>query len=182
MSKKNKTLEEFVAENRKHFETDKPSDKLWLAIAGELDKPRKKFGFSIFEYPIKYAAAVSVIFMCGFLVHKYLDANMANAYSQNALAEEYLKAERYYQREVNYIRQNIGDIQAIDQSIEEDIKELDFVYNELKNEFLNNEAPKEIIIREMINNYQLRISLLETILLRTQNISNDTYDENELSL
>jgi hypothetical protein len=182
MNKKKKSLEEFIAENRAAFETEKPSDKLWQSIAINLDASQKRNGFAIFKNSIKYAAAVFLVFMSGFLVQKYIAANQVGSYDANSLVEEYLKAEKYYQREVNFIRQNIGDVQAMDQSIEDDIKQLDVVYNELKNEFLNKEAPKEIIIREMINNYQLRISLLETILSRTQNLSQDMHNEDDLSM
>jgi len=38
----NTKIEDFIEENRKAFDTDAPSSKLWEKIEAELDKKRKK--------------------------------------------------------------------------------------------------------------------------------------------
>ena len=67
------------------------------------------------------------------------------------------------------------------QEVSDDLSQLDAVYNELKTELLQSpNQDNSAIIQAMIENYQLRISLLEKILTNINEKSQ--YHEENISL
>ena len=155
-------LEKFVAENREAFDTESPRNEVWDNIeSGLIWKDRKSaMGAGI----VWKAAAVILLVVSTFLVIQQV--NLRNEIDQMEaglhLSEEFRNAEMYY---VDIISQKkelvssfeIDDVQ-VSNEFEDDIKKLDMIYEELKEELKNNN--NEFVLDAMIKNLQLRVEVL----------------------
>ena len=95
-----------------------------------------------------------------------LIAAMATLYAQYERAQNYpmelVEAQRYYQQQINQkivrVRQLAGD-----ELVEADFEKLDAAFDELKAD-LNDEVYNEAVVTAMIDNYRLKLKILEQIL------------------
>ncbi|MFK8101714.1 MAG: hypothetical protein AB8G15_04295 [Saprospiraceae bacterium] len=167
-------LEDFITENRAAFDEATPNLKVWADIDKRIDQPQSSR--SIFPVLRKLAAVfallgIGALIGISMLNQKQLgsDNNLA------ALGNEYQEIEAFYQVQISQKVAQLANFQY-DQSIKEDLVQLDEFLEELK--VALQEAPKEKeeeIINAMINNYKTRVELLERVLEHLK--SNDTYNQ-----
>jgi hypothetical protein len=165
-------LEEFVRGHRQDFDTFEPSEALWKNIDKKLDKGKK----IKLRFYLSRAAAVAAIFAISFLVQQYLQT------SKNKLQEipELKEAEMYYSGLIDAKLQEIKPLLVeypdVEQEMKTDLSELDSVYNGLKNDLKDNVANHEVI-EAMIENYRMRINLLEEMLQYLEKNEDDTNND-----
>jgi hypothetical protein len=170
-------LEKFILENREAFDDQEPNPLLWLEIEKKL--PAKKI------VPVRkitrifaVAASIIVILGVGMLIGLNLDQGNANNLPvANEQYAEFQEAEQYFQKQVNV---KMGELKqhSVDEDVEKDLTQLDAVYNEMKAELLNStNKDNNAIIEAMIENYRIRIEMLEKILNNVKD-KNETHEEN----
>jgi len=181
-------LEDFINDNRESFEIHEPKEELWDKIAMEDIKKGKKINFTKY---ISWAAAVVIIFFISYFVHDFIsqapDDNKNeianNTYTEDCeVPDDVIETEAYYVSQVNMKLEELykytSDDPEIVQDIEYDFNELDSIYIELKNDLCDNVANEEVI-EAMIENYMIKLEILEEILFQLKNINeNTTEDEN----
>ena len=140
-------------------------------------KPARKINWRII---ISRAAVVFLIFMASYLVHEIIDDGGLAIFSKGHKEynnPELKEAEVYYSSLINEKLEEIKPIitshPLLEEELEFDFNQLDSMYNELKNDLKDNIANQEVI-EAMIQNYRLRLSILEDLL----SFLKPEYDEN----
>ena len=160
------SLENFILENRHHFDDAVPRAELWSQI-----KP-KAWHARIFKLNTPVAIAASILFiLTGALAGTFLSrqATSRQIAALERSAPDFLETERYYQGQIRQKTARLAGIPA-GHPVLYDLLQLDQAMEELKSELLN--APKgkeEEIISNLIQGYQMKISILELVLQKLDN-------------
>ena len=166
-------LEEFVREHRQDFDSFEPSDALWDNLEKQLNKSKRVK----LKYYLSRAAVVAAIFSSSFMVQQYFYAKRNNAQEIPELKE----AEMYYtgliDAKLEEIKPKLAEYPEIEHEMESDLSDLDSVYNSLKDDLKDNVANQEVI-EAMIENYRMRIDILEDMLHFLDRTSDDNNNEN----
>ncbi len=177
-------LEKFILEHREDFDDVTPDLKVWGAIHQALEQ--KTVGLSVVNAQhignakrvwlwsyARYAAAATLLVgigALGMILFKQNPASIAShivpskSVALKDVSPEYSEVQQYY---VCKIAQQTQEFNAkkYDASIDNDLQQLDQVTAELEAEMVN--APKgsrEKIIATMINNYKIKMEILEKVL------------------
>ncbi|MFC2087432.1 hypothetical protein ACFLSA_04660 [Bacteroidota bacterium] len=163
-------LEKFVLDNREEFDFREPGQEVWNRIQSSIkDKPKTR---SMNWYSISWKVAAAIIlFVSAFALSEYLhinDIQLSNRDSKikSESYRELIEAEAYYTSQVNNklheMNKLIGEYPDIEKEIKNDFSELDSLYEDLKSDLKDNIANDEII-EAMIQNYRLKLEILEKI-------------------
>ncbi len=188
-------LENYVKQNREDFDFIEPNAKLWNKIEARLnEKNKRSFSF------LWKAAAIIIIFGFSFWAQMQMDQkpNIVNnetiQKNENVIASEpsvnekpvqknnlnpiipeFAETEKYYNRKVNSTMKELKVILVkypdVASDMKKDIAELDSVYKMLKRDLGDNVAHEEIL-SAMIQNYRMKLQILEDI--RNELIQNST--------
>lgn len=171
-------LEKFIQENREEFEILEPGNGIWEKIEKNI-QPHKTISWRKVMWR---AAAVIIIFIASYMVHDFIDgrkvriADRKNKNDKELMIPEIREAEVYYSNLINEklkeIKPMLADNPVIEQEISTDLKQLDSNYVALKNDLKDNIANQEVI-EAMIQNYRLRLSILEDVLSQLKPEEND---------
>lgn len=175
-------LEKFIHENRESFDTEVPGLHVWANIDREMDAqaaPR-----IVWMRRLKVAAAVAALVVVSCIIGFKMGSSAAEAKSLADISPEYADMEKYFNREINEKMARLASYQQ-DGFVRPDIQELDAVYEGLKKEL--EQAPtgeEDKVVQAMINNYQMKIDILEHVLdkVQTTEQTNLKTEENEVSL
>lgn len=164
-------LEKFILEKRQEFDTLEPGDGVWTKIEKNI-KTRKTLNWRIV---MGRAAAVILLFAASYLVHEFVDARKEEIShtkekdKKDSIIPEIREAEVYYSNliheKLQEIKPMISENPVLQKEIKKDLNQLDSIYSTLKNDLKDNIANHEVI-EAMIENYRLRLSILEDILLQ----------------
>ena len=165
-------LEIFVNQHRNDFDIYEPSPKVWEKIQKKQNQPK------VVKFRAKYilwnAAAALVIFFAGYYVQYFNSEPQQKAklevtmgIQQHTSSKEVSDAESYYSNLVNKKMQEIQKytVQYPDlvSDVNQDLRQLDSIYNDLKKDLKQN-INKEEIVNAMIDNYKIKLQILEDIL------------------
>jgi len=178
-------LEEFVKSHSAEFDLHEPDPKLWAGIEKTISsKPVIRWGYYL-------SRAAIVIFLIGAtLIGQRVWMKLGHSGSRNTAEvdiniPELKEAEIYYSGMINAkleeVRPLLTEYPALEEELETDLSELDSIYKGLKNDLKDNIANHEVI-EAMIQNYRLRISILEDMLifLESQNEEKETYNTEQI--
>jgi hypothetical protein len=161
-------LEELIRKNRKDMDKYNPSSVVWKRIEREL-KTRKTITFRWVS-----AAAMIIIVLGGGLL--LLSKNELQSGAANIIGETDLslpnphlnETEIYYNNLVNSLYREASPLLVGNPEIREelttDISHLDSIYFEIKRDLKDNMANQEVV-EALIQNYRIRIRLLEDMLV-----------------
>jgi len=176
-------LEEFIKENREEFDLYEPDEKLWAGIESEI-RPGKsrQIGWKGIMWR---AAAVLIIFATSFTLQEYLHIRKDRLATgdENLYKEipELKEAEIFYtgllNEKISQIEPLISEHPELGESIDRDLSELDSIYGELQQDLRDNIANDEIV-EAMIQNYILKIEILEDLLEYMDESPGNNEDEN----
>lgn len=167
-------LESYVNNHRSSFDVHEPSAGVWDKIDARLgpEQPVKKQWMTM----LWRAASVAAIVLCSVTLLKlYINVGdepdeQEGGTSIVAVSPElkaFLEAEAYYASEVDNMKQEFDQIAVnhpdIKHEVDYDLEELDQAYLELKEE-LKEDLHNQDIIEAMIQNYRLKLSILEDML------------------
>ena len=165
-------LEDFILENREQFDDLEPRAEIWDRIE-KRKAPVLGIGWKSVAWR---AAAVVIIFFSSYVFFRLTDKDPAgpsgNLYSempedQSPLANELKEAEIYYTSQIEFMRAEAIRLSEGDPSVMEiidtEMVDLDQVFQELKNDLQDN-TDNEEVIEAMIQNYRIKLEVLEEIL------------------
>lgn len=157
-------LERFVQDNKSGFNDAEPPALLWNNIERELHAKKEKKS-RLLLYSSMSAAAVALLCLGVFIGTSMNNDPFDEAISQSPYAD-FQNTQQYYAVKVNNYMKQIEEVQP-NVNIEDDLKQLDEVYEELRSELIKADMKnKEQIINAMIDNYHTKVGMLERILDR----------------
>lgn len=174
-------LEKFVEQNRQEFDSYEPPVHAWESIESKLSlNPKKKYSFLKISARI---AAVVAISLASYFAHDLIDYVKTDEFSAVEKILDYTKspdlieAESYYSglidnkmAEIKLVAEKDPELQ---QEVNFEMKELDDVFEELKHD-LNDNIENEEIVSAMIQNYRLKLEVLEDILTHVKQANSES--------
>jgi hypothetical protein len=179
-------LEQFITENRDQFDLYDPGERVWNGIERRV---QKKHRHPDWKAIIWRAAAILVIFAASFLLQEYLHRNelltgRKDKKIRDVEIPELQEAEIYY---TNMVDEKIEEIEPLlknqpelNKGLKNDLAELDSIYAELQKDLIDNIANDEVV-EAMIQNYRLKLQILEDLLGFLQETSKNEQNENKES-
>ena len=158
-------FEDFIRQHTDEFDSIEPKDSLWEGIDKKIGK-QKTINWRLV---ISRTAAVAAIFIVSFVVQKMFFNNGFELPRTEAKIEipELTEAEIYYNNMINVklseVQPLLSDHPYLENELNTDLQELDRLYNDLKNDLKDNVANHEVL-EAMIQNYRLRIQILEEMM------------------
>lgn len=171
-------LEKYISENRAEFDTEHAPPGLWDKISEDLEQSKRKT--VSFRRMLSIAAAGAVILCVGLLIGLRLGAE--DPMKANPDLREFVQAEDYYANQFNVKWSEYKSMEPDNSSVENDLQQLDQVYNELKAELQQNpDLNTEKVIDALLQNYSTKIEILEVVMDRTRskNLNNLKLNEDE---
>lgn len=185
-------LEQFIRESREEFDEFEPDPALFDGI-----KTRKPAISMVRWNSVVWKAAAAVaIFVASYFFHDWVNisspSEIAMATDEREAPSEIFKmlveAEMYYTSQINVKREEFYLLTAnspeIQREINYELVELDSVYADLKRDLKDNAANEEVI-SAMIQNYRIKLDILEDVLQQMQdakNIENKKEESHEVEL
>ena len=175
-------LEEFISENRDQFDLYEPDDKLWSGIEPMIHpKKTSRIGWKGIMWR---AAAVLIIFAASFTLQEYLHLRKGRMATQDEELykeiPELREAEIFYtgllNEKISQIEPFLTGMPGLGEILDQDLSELDSIYSELQQDLRDNIANDEIV-EAMIQNYILKIEILEDLLEYLDGSSSNNEDE-----
>lgn len=179
-------LEEFILENRSDFDDQLPSPESWEKIKTNI-RPVRRINWT--GRLVRLAAAV-VIFVSSYIFIDY-SLNKGNGEQEFAglMEQEILnnipdlvEARAYYSGQIQNMEEQVFSLAGNDPHIRAEIniefEELDKVFDELKADLKDNAANGEVV-EAMIQNYRIKVQILEQILLQLKNQDEQNINDNE---
>ncbi|HEX3008503.1 MAG TPA: hypothetical protein VHO90_12910 [Bacteroidales bacterium] len=181
-------FEKYVKDHRDDFDMLEPDAALWNRIENKLQQQPRSRNLSV----LWKAAAVLIIFGFSFWAQMQIEnkpqvatrhhfhtdnnsvAEVAEPEELPAIAKqanskmvpEFAETEKYYSRKVNSTMKELNTYLVkfpdVAQDMKKDLAELDSVYKSLKKDLGDNVAQEEII-SAMIQNYRMKLQILEDI-------------------
>lgn len=183
-------LEKFMLENREHFDVHGPPDELWENINKRV-RPARKLQW---QRVVWQSAAAVAIFLGSWIIHDLVQKGGAEgdlageempAQMVDERMQELVEAEVFYTSRINTARDEIfmlsGNDENLMQVLDYDLKELEQVFEELKND-LKDDGDNQEVIEAMIQNYRIKLGILEEMLLQLKKSSkpDENVNKNEI--
>jgi len=167
-------LENFIVNHIDEFNDKEPPIEIWDKLVDIQETKSKKIHW---KNVLWKAAVVALIFASSYLVHDIISGQREQYSGINEKNIPILaEANAFYSFKINQIHQEIqsiaNDEYKINQEIQIEFKELDSIYAELKKDLKDNAANEEIL-EAMIQNYRIKVSILEDILGQLKRMNND---------
>ena len=164
-------LEKYILDHREQFDDLEPDPAIWERI-----ETRKAPIIRINWKDITWkAAAVAVIFTASYFFHDYMASrnepfqNMTgeNIEDPSPMVKELIEAEAYYSSLISMKKEEVFRLTAsnpdVRREIDMEMVDLDRVFSELKEDLKDN-ADNEEVIEAMIQNYRVKLDILEEML------------------
>ena len=166
---KTDSFEDFVRENREGFGPGESAPDVWAKIKKR--EPEAKTMHISWRRVMYRAASVVIIFVASYYFHDYMSGTnkgFADTYNMsNPLFKELMEADVYYSAEINSKKQELfsltGNEPGLQMDINNDLGDLDAILLELK-EDLKDDADNREVVEAMMQNYMLKLEILEDML------------------
>lgn len=164
-------FEKFIRDNREDFDFREPDPRLWKKIESGI-RPRRIINWKTI---VSRAAVVLIIFAASYWVHDLIENKgriVAGKRSQEKPAGQIIipelqEAELYYSglisEKLEEVKPILASCPGVEEELNTDMSELDSLYSSLKADLKDNVANQEVI-EAIIENYRLRIAILEELL------------------
>lgn len=179
-------LEEFILDNRSDFDDQVPAAENWNKIKANI-KPVRNINWT--ARLVRVAAAV-VIFVSSYIFIDYTfnENRSSMGYAGQSNQEMYenipvlVEARAYYSGQIRHMEDEVfrmaGENSPIREEITIEFEELDKVFTELKAD-LQDDAANEEVIEAMIQNYRIKLQILEEILIQLKNADENNIQDHE---
>nr|WP_321451381.1 hypothetical protein [uncultured Carboxylicivirga sp.] len=154
-------LKEFIESNADGFNDLEPSKDSWNKIAdriGHTEQARKR--------RIKYISIISAACIAGIAMLSLLFVPPQKDAPQLAEVQELTEAEAYYTSQINLKKEQVyqmaNNFPDLKEEMDIDLAQLDTIMIQLKNDLKDNVSNTEVI-EAMIQNYRMKLSILEEI-------------------
>jgi hypothetical protein len=166
--KKNNSLEDFIRQNRDAFDHQEPSSRVWEGIVSSEQLTQKRNNKRYIPIMLRIAAVAVLIIAVTLVWFRSPDTavNTQEIYLTEA-EKEIINTTYYYETQVQQKQQKVFQLTTempdIKEEIEADFEALDKALSELKDDLNDNMANTEVL-SAMIQNYRLKLQILEQIL------------------
>ena len=181
-------FEKFISQHRSEFDDLVPDPAIWDKIQ---KREPEKTSLNWTKILVR-AAAIVVIFVSSYIFFDYLSIkNQAPKLAEEemldpegaGMIQELLEAEYYYTSKIEEKKEVFYCLTTNNTGLRDDVNtelvELDQVYNDLKEDLKDN-ADNEEVIFAMIQNYRLKLEILDEILKQLHSVEkNNNCYENE---
>jgi hypothetical protein len=179
-------LEKFVIDHRSDFDDLEPNPAIWDKIQ---KKQPKKIELNWTNILVRVAAVI-VIFVSSYYFHDFMnrrgvDTNLATETKSTDGEQQYhelIEAEVYYTSMIDSKKEEIFMLAASKPQLREEINneltDLDEDFRSLKEDLKDNADNEEVIVA-MIQNYRLKLRILEETLIQLQQSNNEKSKNNE---
>ncbi|MCX6235436.1 MAG: hypothetical protein NT175_12100 [Bacteroidetes bacterium] len=172
-------LEKFIINHREEFDDMTPNPKLWERVGRQHRKPLIR---SINWKRISLrAAAVLLIFIASYFFHDFIGNHQKSNGSMkeqvevtpkgNEMTKTFKEAEAFYTSQINSKKEEVfrfaDSRPEIKQEINVEFTQLDSIFTQLKRDLKDN-IDNQGIIEAMIQNYRIKLEILEDILNQLQ--------------
>ncbi len=171
-------LRSFVQDNEQHFSTEKAPQSAWERIESNLGSSPKSNSISLKTLWFIVGGMLLIFSVLGIAGYKYMSADDQGTMQYADIEDEdYKSMQQYYQPLLQSTEQKfVNNVNA--PSVMEELTDLDEGFAELQNDYLNNDAVnKEMMLRLMKENYELRIKILEMAMDKIQNATPSTLNK-----
>ncbi len=160
-------LEDHIRKNREEFDVYTPSSRVWIKIRRKIRK-----GYTPFTRWISIAAMVIIILGTSLILIRKGYFNDDNAFADNNLTaskgnSHLQESEIYYNNLLNSLYTEATPLLTANPEVQKelsyDISHIDSLCVEIKKDLKDNVANKEVV-EALIQNYRIKIRLLEDIL------------------
>lgn len=178
-----------IEENKEEFDTEQPRDVFFDKIAPQLESKKEP---KMIRLSLVWQMAASIVIIFGVMLFFLLrnenpsEEKMASNSKSNTSTNEKMvlakldpqlaETEYYYVSQIDDLMEEV-DKKELSPDVKELIKQLDTEFNVLKKE-IGDHVNSDQIIEALIENYRLKIKLLEKIL---ESYSNENSNNNETS-
>jgi hypothetical protein len=161
-------FEKFVRDHRAEFDSREPDPGMWNNIRTTVNKSRTIAWKTILSRVAMVILIFSVSYFVNETVHRYRDSKTASHLAKREKTPPGLReTEAYYTKVVDQkmkeLKPVMANCPALAEELQVDMTELDSVYADLKKDLKENMANQEVI-EAIIENYRLKISILEDLL------------------
>lgn len=174
------SLEDFIRNNRSELDIDEPSSLIWNEIEGKIPSSNRRRLYTV----LSVAASVMILVVAAYFMGLNSSTSSLDpeVFASAEQYQEFQEASHYYNTEIDYKIAEAKEV-GMDSDVVNDLKQLDEVYNELKEELLTTEyQDKEYLIHLMIKNYKTKISILERIINKNDNNNYKTTKDETLKI
>jgi len=184
-------LEQFIIDSRGEFDELEPSGKLWEGVVKiePVAKP-KRFEINQLKWVTRIAATI-LIFVGGYYFSEYrssqnlINSSVSISTDNTQLYNTLMEAEYYYTAQIGAETEKLFKLTAgnslVRSEIQIELKELDKEFNELKEDLKDN-ADNEEIIAAMIQNYRLKLRILQDMMSQLQQVKKEKHNKDEINL
>lgn len=152
-------LEEFIKDNKKEFDTDRPSMALWSKIEQELDKKKKKEPVSLRLW-IGIASSVIVLLGIGFLyVFPFKHDNVSLADVSPVYAKKQVKFASLIEQKRDSLQIFAVSNPELYQQFDADLQKLNKSYEALRKD-LPASPNQQLVVKAMIKNLEIQLQLV----------------------
>lgn len=181
-------LEKFIVDHRDEFDDLEPNPAIWQKI----EKRQPKNVELNWTRILVRVAAVVVIFVSSYIFFDYLNNWQGDVVlteseipdpEDTRIYRDLIEAEYYYSSQIEYQKEEFyrlaGSNSALRDEINIELSDLDRIYRELKEDLKDNADNEEVVVA-MIQNYRLKLEILEEILIQLKPANENKMDyENE---
>ena len=183
-------LEKYILDHRESFDELEPDPSVWDRIE-KRKAPIIRINWKGMAWK---AAAVVAIFTASYYFHDYVASRkdqergfIAGKMDEagSPIVKELIEAEAYYTSQISMMKEEVfrltADAPDVQKEINMEMVELDKVFDELKEDLKDN-ADNEEVIEAMIQNYRLKLEILEEMryrLKKSHEPQNNGKDENK---
>lgn len=187
---KKDTFKDFIDEHKEEFDFIEPSESTWKGIDTEIRKEKRLFDSKVF---LRIAASLFLILGAAWIAlqiinlpvdnfaEKTEDSEINSEYVFSEMSDELAEVEHYYVSEVSLKESELSNYK-VDKDLLEEVDFLKEEFEQLKFEMENSADPMKVV-EAMINNYQLRLEILQSILdqlekdreRNIQNVNDESY-------
>lgn len=158
-------IEHFITNNKEKFDTETPHLKVWSGIEKRLNGV-KEYGVVRIGWWRQAAAAVALLVVgaCLGMYFTNKTENTAIVQAAKEVAPDLKEAENFYNQKVESKLTQLVSYNP-DPSVMADLNQLDEIQEELRKELRRAPAStREEIVRRLIENYQIKLGILERVL------------------
>ncbi|CAM4186801.1 hypothetical protein SAMN06265348_106319 [Pedobacter westerhofensis] len=155
----NTEIEDFIKENKREFDTDRPSAGLWDKIEKELDKkkPRKKFNIQLWMSIA--ASAIVLMSITFFFAHPGRKNKMSIADVNPAYANRQVKFASMIEEKRDSLQIFAEMNPELYRKFSADLQTLSTAYDGLRKQ-LPSSPNQQIIVKAMVKNLEMQLQLL----------------------
>jgi len=165
-------FKDFIQANKDQFDSIEPSPESWNKIEQRVYKDKPLIRTTIL---LRVAASLFLILGAAWIgiqivsisqdqvaVEEAQSIEDSATYAFNGMSDELVEVEKFYVSEVNLKEEKLANYQ-VDKDLMEEVEKLKLEFDQLKEEMSTSADPMRVV-EALINNYQLRLEILQSIL------------------